>query len=127
MTLEESLPGRTRALIERRLQPKFRSLAQLERAIGMENIGRRLSRAETNKYIPMDLIVAVHEATGITIGEMCVAMFDDAGFGEYLPYLDLDPAAIHTAMEILSAPQAERDMIVAVLGWMRSLRPQPPD
>ena len=122
--MEEWLTGRTRALIEQRLQPKFRSLAQLERAIGMENIGRRLSRAETHKYIPMDLIVAVHEATGITIGELCIAMFDDAGFGEYVPYAGVDSAAVEAAMEVLGAPQPERDVLVAMLALLRSLRAQ---
>ena len=108
------------------MQPKFRSLAQLEREIGFENIGRRLHRAETKRYIPLDLVVAVHDATGITIGELCIAIFDDAGFGEYLPYRDLDAETVRAAMEILKAPQAERDVLVAILGWMRSLQP-PPD
>lgn len=118
--LEESLAGRTRALIEQRMPQK--NLTQLQSEMRVQHLGRTLQQAEKGRYIPLDIVVAIHEATGITIGELCIAMFADAGYGEYLPYLDIDRGAVQAAMDILMAPPKERDVLISILVWMRSLQ-----
>ena len=116
---EYSMAGRTRALIESRM--KQRSLAQLERDTGMENIGRRLNQAAKSAYVPMELLGKISDATGITVGELIVAMFDDAGYERYLPYKNLDATAIQMAMTMMLASPEERNMVASTLAWIRSV------
>jgi hypothetical protein len=110
---------RVRALIEAQMPQK--SWAQLERETGLDNLPRRLLQAARQRYIPLEVVAAVHQATGITVGELIFALSADAGYHDLLPY-EVDSETVGLLRELLQAAPAERALVAAWLDWMRWAR-----
>lgn len=103
-----------------------RSWAQLERETGLDQLPRRLAQAQRHHYIPLDALVAIHRATGISVAELLVAFFEDSGYGDLLPY-NLTSETLGTLQKILEAAPPEQRLLAAWLDWLRynAERPDP--
>lgn len=113
-------PSYTRDLVESRMPQ--RSWAQLERQTGLDNIPRRLLQAQRQRYIPLDVVAAVVRATDLSVAELVVAMFADAGYRDLLPF-DMTPDLVRVLGDLADATPEEQALIRAWLAWLRSARP----
>jgi hypothetical protein len=93
----------------------FRSLAELERTIGLDDLGQKLASAAESRRLPkFELLEAVSRATGVTVEELIVACAEDAGYGHLLPY-PLDEEAVSMLRRILAASPKVRRLVAALV------------
>jgi hypothetical protein len=112
---DDDPPGQARALIEQRMP--FRSLAELERRTGIEDISQKLDSAARSGRLPkFDLLLALCDATDIRMGELIVACTVDAGYPDLLPPVTEDDVA--TMGSYLRSTPEVKALVKAFLEWL---------
>jgi hypothetical protein len=81
-------------------------------------MGSARNQAQRQHQIPLDVVAAIHRATRISVAELVMAFFQDAGYGDLLPY-QIDPDTVAIIRKLLMAAPAEQALLTAWLDWLR--------
>ena len=110
----DSVPA-LRALIEERM--RHRSIADLERAMGVRDLMQKLdSAAHSGRSPRFDIVEKLLEEVDCTLGEIIAASLIDGGYGHLMPPMTREAAL--AARELLHSPPETQALILSFLRWL---------